>query len=110
MNGSKWTWIRDKCSRLGYKEAKVIAQEIEDLLVEVYGDSSTEKWRLADKEEVNTFFKLSREDFVLSTKFCPGCAEVITDCTLCSFGKQAGICNHDNSLFNKFFNAFMEKR
>lgn len=108
MEGSKWTWLVKKCSRLRYKEAKVLAQEIEDLLVKLYGDSSTEDWRFADKDEVNLFFKQSREDFVLSTKFCPAC--IVSDCKLCLFGKRAGICKNNNSLFNKFFRAFNEKR
>lgn len=107
MKDSKWIWLRKKCSHLGFKEAKALAQEIDDVLVRIYGDSSTEEWRFADEAYIKSYFKASRLDFILDTKFCPGCMES-DSCEKCLFGKERGICKENDSLFSKFRDAFGE--
>lgn len=107
MKGSKWTWLRKKYSRLGFKEAAVIAQQIDDVLVRLYGDGSTEEWRFADESYINAYFKASRLDFILHTKFCPGCMKS-KNCEECLFGKEVGICKYNGSLFSKFRDAIGE--
>lgn len=103
-----------KCSRLGFKKSKDLAQQIEDVLIEIYGDGATSEWCFADKEYIDFYFKASREAFILETKFCPGCVETLVDCTKCRFGKVAGICSEEGSLFSKFKHTFeleeLEKR
>ena len=106
MEGSKWIWLTKKCSRLGFKKSKVLAQQIEDLLVKIYGDGATSEWCFADKEEVDFLFKASREAFIVETKYCPGCVETVVDCSTCRFGKEAGICSEEDSLFSKFKHTF----
>lgn len=107
MEGSKWSWLTKKCSRLGFAKSKILAQRIEDLLVEIYGDGATSEWRFADNEWVDSFFKASREAFIMDTKYCPGCVETVVDCTKCRFGKEAGICSEESSLFAEFKHIFM---
>ena len=107
MKDSKWIWLRKKCSRLGFKDAAALAQEIDDVLVRLYGDSSTEEWRFADESDIKSYFKMSRLDFILDTKFCPGCMEH-KNCESCLFGQEVGICKEDDSLFTKFRDAFGE--
>lgn len=106
MEGSKWSWLTKKCSRLGFAKSKILAQRIEDLLVEIYGDGATSEWRFADNERVDSFFKASREAFIMDTKYCPGCVETVVDCTKCRFGKEAGICSEERSLFAEFMHTF----
>ena len=107
MKDSKWIWLRKKYSRLGFKKAAAIAQRIDDVLVRLYGDSSTEEWRFADESYVKSYFKLSRLDFILHTKFCPGCMKS-KNCEECLFGKEVGICKNNDSLFSKFRDAIGE--
>ena len=111
MDGSKWIWLAKKCSRLGFKKSKILAQEIEEALVNIYGDGATSEWRFADKEDVDFLFKASREAFIMEIKYCPGCIETVVDCTKCRFGKEVGICSEENSLFSKFKHTFeLEER
>lgn len=107
MKDSKWIWLRKKCSRLGFKKAAVLAQEIDDVLLRLYGDSSTEEWRFAEKSYVKAYFKASRLDFILDTRFCPGCVES-KDCESCLFGEEVGICTENYSLFSRFRDAVGE--
>ena len=102
---SKWEYIRDGCMSLGFRESMKIADEIETLLKEIYGDTKTVKWMrdyiLYIKEEEPT----ARDISIIagSVEYCIACME--DGCTTCRFRKRGGGCGTDNTLFRYFLYA-----
>ena len=108
MNGSKWTWLRDKSLEIGKIEAAALAQEIEDILYECYGSTTTDAWQKAKENEILEMYYEDSDSLIDDTLFCRGCEESggSWNCEICEFGKKAGKCGNPNSLFMRFCEAF----
>jgi len=109
MKGSKWQYIRDKCIEMGYTKSAKIAQEIEDALVNIYGDSSTPAWRIRSKEIVDLWPLI---EIIKSRPFCKGCVEtneIDAYCFGCKYGKLEGECLDLGSQFHRFQSAYKEE-
>ena len=102
---SKWEYIRDACRELGYEEAAGIADEIEIMLKEIYGDTKTIAWMrdyIVMKEECLT----GRDIYILAGNpdYCIGCVEDVK-CNNCRFAAYDGVCVSSGSLFQHFIDA-----
>ena len=102
---SKWEYIRDACKELGYKEAASVADEIERVLEDIYGDTKTCKWMkdyIVVKEECST----ARDIYVLAGRmyYCIGCVED-EKCNNCRFAASNGVCVSRGSLYQHFIDA-----
>ena len=107
---SKWEWIRDACSELGYNEAARIADEIETLLKEIYGDTKTIAW-MRDYIDIIKEMRVSSPNIwsvACSSFYCIGCAEdtQVDNCYNCRFKKRAGSCFKNGSLYSRFMEVF----
>ena len=98
---SKWEWIRDACRELGYNEAAGIADEIEKVLKDIYGDTRTIAW-MKDYIDVKEEPLSGGRIYVLagSIKYCIACME--DGCTTCRFRKRGGGCGTDDTLYRQF--------
>ena len=114
MEGSKWTWLRDKCLDLGYVKAAELAQEIEDQLYDIYGETSTVRWRSARESVIEGEFDANPDLLIGSSVFCQACVEskkVGLRCSECEFKKKTGMCSDGESLFLRFCDMFeLEER
>jgi len=109
MKGSKWQYIRDKCIEMGYTESAKIAQEIDDALVNIYGDSSTPAWQWVTEEYVSS---LSLYAIIVRRSYCRGCDEAEKkdlECYQCEYGKLKGDCVNQRSQFAKFMRTYTEE-
>lgn len=109
MKGSKWTWLRDKCIKLGYNESAKLAQEIEDVLYRLYGITNTKAWIDAKEKEIAENFIKDPNDIVTNPDFCCACVDVRElplCCSKCIFGRETGICDVDGSLYLNFYKMF----
>ena len=102
---SKWEWIRDACKELGYNEAAGIADEIETLLKDIYGNTKTIAW-MREYIGVKERYLVSINIWIVasSMEYCVACMEEEL-CENCRFRKRAGGCNSKGSLYNRFFDA-----
>ena len=102
---SKWEYIRDACKELGYEEAAGIADEIEKVLEEIYGDTKTIAWmRDYISIKYKTLYNLDIWILASSMEYCVACMEEEL-CKYCRFRKRAGGCNKKGSLYSRFFNV-----
>ena len=109
MKGSKWTWLRDKCIKLGYNNSANLAQEIEDVLHRLYGVTDTKAWMKVEEDAIEEHFE--RDPFIIieNSQFCCACEETLRSrigCRECLFGKEVGTCDADNSLYRGFHGTF----
>ena len=106
---SKWEYIRDACRELGYEEAAGIADEIEKVLKDIYGDTKTIAW-MRDYIDVKEECLSARDVYKLAgdTKYCVGCMEDVK-CNICRFGERTGLCMRSHSLFQRFQTALYRK-
>lgn len=102
---SKWEYIRDACRKLGYEEAAGIADEIEILLKEIYGDTKTIAWMrdyIGVKEKEPDYANI--REFAGESIYCIGCMEEV-DCEECKFKKRTQCEFGKDSLYGSFFKA-----
>ena len=105
---SKWEWIRDACRELRYNEAAGIADEIETVLKEIYGNTKTIAWMrdyIDIKEEITY-----RDIYILAgnTDYCIGCVEDVK-CNICRFAEREGYCLSYESLYQNFITALLKE-
>ena len=105
---SKWEYIRDACKELGYEEAAGIADEIETVLKEIYGDTRTIAWMrdYIDIKNGDCFMSSRLSDIYLVTVdivYCIACDK--DGCSSCRFRKRSGGCASGTALFGRFIEA-----
>ena len=105
---SKWEYIRDACRELGYEEAAWIADEIERVLKDIYGDTKTCKWMRDYMDVKGTLYKAELLRVATSSMYCIGCMEDI-DCETCRFNTVTGGLQ-PGSLYSRFNTALYNKR
>jgi len=108
----KWEYIAEQCAELGYEEAEELAWEIDEKLLDIYGDKHSGAWRkLWNDKTMEGELVYRRMDGKLraiadSTIFCIAC-QVESNCITCKFKKVAGHCMvDDESLFRRFIKIF----
>lgn len=109
MNGSKWTWLHEKCIKLGYKESAKLAHEIEDVLHRLYPATGTKVWTDVEEDAIEETFNRDPFEIIGSSQFCCACEDTESSkrgCHECLFGKEVGTCDLDKSIFAKFCGIF----
>ena len=128
----KWEWITEACLALGFEGAGEIAYEIDQIILQLYGDKHTDTWLQRFKslptpnklrEIRDAFFKyelpvtLDDADFAEFIKdiandawSCIACVESgdFKNCSKCLFAKINGKCKDDESLFSEFLERLRE--
>ena len=118
----KWKLIEEVLRKYGYNELAEKAKEIKELLVRIYGSEETEYWKRYGKKWREFLLSGSKNPVKLATMLelvacqypCKACEETMkrTDmfwcvneqfCGKCEFGKEAGKCYEENSMWYKFW-------
>ena len=107
----KWEFVGRFCENSGYKKAAMLAAEIDGILVSLYGEEDTPKWKYEyetkcrDKEDLDD---QNVYDICNTTSYCIACAVHCIDggCMKCNFAKAVGECKENNSLFDRFMAEF----
>lgn len=113
---SKWKWIARQCGNLGFEEAHILADEIEEGLKALYDITVTPKWR-RDYDEIEENINAGRTRIIYdvcgNVDYCIGCVKTLKlyrpidtpFCSRCRFGGRYGICTENGSLFERFLCA-----
>lgn len=105
---SKWEWIADACRKLGYEEAAGIADEIETVLKDIYGDTKTIAWMRdyigIKYRNLYSIHSINIWNIAGIVEYCIACMEEAL-CENCRFKEHAGSCSKSGSLYTKFFEA-----
>lgn len=104
---SKWEWIADACRMNGYEKSAELAEQIEEQLKTLYDNTITEAWR-----EDYQLYDPNPSDILevaFKTSYCIGCVIHQLECKSCAFGRKAGICHFQSSLFRQFIETFREE-
>jgi len=113
---SKWEWIAEKAREIGNDELAVVAEDIEKLLKEIYGDTITKQWE-EDYHEIEWMWRrcidekdeiMLLRDVMLRGYYCIACVECNRICFNCSFARLAGRCSDDDSLFGRAYDKLKE--
>jgi len=106
---SKWEWITEKLEELGLVDLAAKAREIETILKRLYGDTITEFWE-ENFDNIESEYRTQETlenklkiifDIARNANYCVACIEHHV-CSTCEFGKIAGICTEENSMFADF--------
>lgn len=109
---SKWEWIAKVCESDGLKESAVIAIEMENLLIRIYGNTTTEAW----EEDYKYFVSLSTKEIdrvVRSCEYCIGCEhsnENGLTCNGCLLSLEDFECVSEKSLFKQFCDTYEKEK
>ena len=106
---SKWEWIRDKCCENGAKSAAYLADEIMQLLAEIYGELEVSWWiryyECVESKYRSLDNRVARLSYVIAVaelrNLCVACI-IDKKCSKCRFGKIAGKCDSSGSLYESF--------
>ena len=106
---SKWEWIRDRCCENGAKSAAYLADEIRELLVEIYGPVEVMWWlhyyTCVESKYSSLEGRVERLSYVIAVaelrNLCVACV-IDKKCSKCRFGRVAGKCKEKGSLYERF--------
>lgn len=102
------------CKRWGFKESAEIADQIDRVLYYLYGDRSTELWKMyikcsrygiKDTGEIELSCFSVQNGIVSVQALCIGC-ECSNGCYECMFGGLVGRCDDNGSLYREFIDRF----
>jgi len=103
----KWEYIAEGCKCLGLEAASEVAEQIDKLLYEIYGDIHTEAWKRIYPALPKCPALHVLERIAESPSYCIAC-KVDGHCENCRFAERMGMCPSDDSIYNKFLRCLFE--
>ncbi len=110
----KWEYIADWCKQNNETELEKIAQQIDSVLYDLYGNKHTPMWRavytmIRDKTKDTDVNPILIYNLAASPSTCTACIVHSFDCEECYFGMKCGICKQSNSKFVEFMRLFSKE-
>ena len=119
---SKWEFIADVCRENNAYLCEWYADRIEEVLKELYGNTTATMWRTMYETRwcrMNPSVRDIYNSLVFRVDYCIACSVTLhiaqdldfehNVCTRCLFAKISGKCNKGASLFSTFVDSIRER-